>query len=801
MRTVYPNKIQNFGVYDFRGAIGSANYTHLTDAQLAFGKPGLLDRVVSDLIPVIPEQSNDVMIFGTNFIKLTLDNDEHLQRIPYNKSSVIEHKICNILGGYIKKVDKDFFGYTGKIPHFYKVFCKSFGPYKNDIEITFNGTVNDSLYIYSGSDPKNPIQTFTNIIPANTEFRISVKNESEPDSNIYGTFNFTSLKNTINLKELAEEQDKEYYLYSYNASAPNIKTKVAIYTYDSLPTAFKLDSLLCYEFGKLEQDLSETESEVINFYLTLNENFAEYSKFTRIPAEYVLLSERIFISKENKNSSWYTWNGNVCTVNHNLNGLIDFNIRDRGLNEIQSIPHKIINNNTIKVDFSDWFNKEDIKLLTDYTASKNTSKKLTDIIQFQLFDLEKSSEIEFYQYVKANNEPSSSVPSTFVFDGRSGVAVMDENGINPAYDPVNHVYPYGNGLGATYLGEFHGKYNVKILDGYIGNIFGYDWAWGCLDVYVGDKLYWKEHNYGPWQKPDVNDREAINACIDGMKNYTREMEFDGPVYMYVNDRYAGNNGGNITIEISEVSKPSTGEYELKLVDSFLYENLPAKYSFEQNIRYRIYARTAPENINKFFEMIIWRVDNLNSKWKKNVFTLQKFNKDEVEWAVYDNEDPLACDLPFRFSILGYSKIHEFINSNVIDTTTINTEFQIEPTYQFNVKNDKIKVLVPSFESKDQCHSIYFYISTLSKTMNIKYKENDTFTEWTHFHGADGYELQTVKLKHNMNGIVKINIRDTRFERYDTFILDNNTIQIVFKEPWKNDISNINVDLYLIRKAE
>lgn len=647
MRTVYPNKIQNFGVYDFRGAIGSANYTHLTDAQLAFGKPGLLDRVVSDLIPIIPEHSNDVMIFGTNFIKLTLDNDEHLQRIPYNKNSVIEHKICNILGGYIKKVDKDFFGYTGKIPHFYKVFCKSFGPYKNDIEITFNGTVNDSLYIYSGSDPKNPIQTFTNIIPANTEFRISVKNESEPDSNIYGTFNFTSLKNTINLKELAEEQDKEYYLYSYNASAPNIKSKVAIYTYDSLPTAFKLDSLLCYEFGKLEQDLSETESEVINFYLTLNENFAEYSKFTRIPAEYVLLSERIFISKENKNSSWYTWNENVCTINHNLNGLIDFNIRDRGLNEIQSIPHKIINNNTIKIDFSDWFNNTQTVLLTDYTPENTETVSLPSIINFQLYDLSKNSEIKICKY----------------------------------------------------------------------------------------------------------------------------------------------------------TEDSQDSWSLKLVYKCKYEELPENYSFEKNIRYRIYAETLSKDINTWFEMIIWRVDNLNSKWKKNVFTLQKFNKDEVEWAVYDNEDPLACDLPFRFSILGYSKIHEFINSNVIDTTTINTELQIEPTYQFNVKNDKIKVLVPSFESKDQCHSIYFYISMLSKTMNIKYKENDTFTEWTSFHGADGYELQTVKLKHNMNGIVKINIRDTRFERYDTFILDNNTIQIVFKEPWKNDISNINIDLYLIRKAE
>ena len=30
---------------------------------------------------------------------------------------------------------------------------------------------------------------------------------------------------------------------------------------------------------------------------------------------------------------------------------------------------------------------------------------------------------------------------------------------------------------------------------------------------------------------------------------------------------------------------------------------------------------------------------------------------------------------------------------------------------------------------------------------------------------------------------------------------NNTIQIVFKEPWKYDIANFNVDFYLIKKAE
>lgn len=656
MRTIYPNKIQSFGVYDYRGAIGAANYSKLSDATLAFGKPGLLDRVVGNLIPVIEEDAEDVLVFGTNFIKLTLDEDEHLQRIPYNENATIENKICDIFSGWTKSFKKDFFGYTGKSPYFYKVFYgKKFGPYMNDIEIHFNGSVNDSLFIYSGSNPNNPDQVFesssnsTYIIPANTKFYINVKNESEPAAYIDGTFEFISVNDFINLKTLVKEADnKKYYICSYDLSSPNIKTKIGEYEYDKLPTHFALDTTLCYEFGELETDYSETESEVINFYLTVNESFSEYSRFTQIPAEYVLLSERIFIDKNNDKSSWYTWNKNICTIKHNLNGLIDFIIRNNGINEIIGIPHRIVDKDTLEIDFSNYLSGSKTVLLTDYISNTDDEVKLPDIINFQLFDLAKTSKIQFCQYTE--------------------------------------------------------------------------------------------------DSPD--------------------------------------------------------NWSLKLVDTFTYETLPETYKFEKNIRYRIYATTnIEETLNQFFELIVWKVDELNSKWKKNVFTLQQFTKDEVEWAVYDNDDPLACDLPFRFSILGYSKIHEFAGSDIIDTTTINTNLAIEPTYQFNIKNDKIKVLVPNFESKDQCHSIYFYISLLSKSIYCTYKENNQYAEWSSFHGADGYELQTVKIKHNMNGIVKTNIRDTRFERYDTYILDNNTVQIVFKEPWKYDIASFNVDFYLIKKAE
>lgn len=110
------------------------------------------------------------------------------------------------------------------------------------------------------------------------------------------------------------------------------------------------------------------------------------------------------------------------------------------------------------------------------------------------------------------------------------------------------------------------------------------------------------------------------------------------------------------IQFCQYTEDSPDNWSLKLVDTFTYETLPETYKFEKNIRYRIYATTnIEETLNQFFELIVWKVDELNSKWKKNVFTLQQFTKDEVEWAVYDNDDSLACDLPFRFSILGYSK--------------------------------------------------------------------------------------------------------------------------------------------------
>ena len=536
----------------------------------------------------------------------------------------------------------------GTLPHFYKVFKKAFGPYNNDIKISFNGLVDDSLYVYSGLNPNNPDRVFNDlIVPSGTVFYIDVKNETEPEAFINGSFEFRSINETINFKKIVSDQTKQYYIYSYDLSKPNVKTKVGEYSYLSLPITFQLESTLCYEFGILEEDLSENENEVINLYLTLDDGFPEFSKFTRIPAEYVLLSERIFIDKNNDSSSWYTWNNNnICTIKHNLNGLIDFIIRERGINEIVKIPHKIVDNNTLQIDFNAMFNNGETVLLTDYQTTNKEIKNFTDIIQFQLYNLSKNSNILIYKF-------------------------------------------------------------------------------------IGD-------------------------------------------------------GDN---------------YYLEHVETFKYENLPSQYEFDENSHYRIFAQTDAVDLKRLYEIIVWKVDEIQSKWKKNVFTLQKFSKDEVEWAEYENDDPLCCDLPFRFSILGYSKVHEFAGSNVIDNATINTNMAIEPTYQFKLTNDKLKVLVPNFESKEQCHSIYFYISLLSKSINVQFDKNNDYVEWSSFYGADGYELKTVKIKHNMNGIVQVKIQDTRFERYDSYIIDNNTVQLVFVEPWKPQISNINVDFYLIKKCE
>ena len=46
----------------------------------------MLDRVVGDLPQEVDEtEAVGICAFGINHIKLTLDENEHLQRIPYDK--------------------------------------------------------------------------------------------------------------------------------------------------------------------------------------------------------------------------------------------------------------------------------------------------------------------------------------------------------------------------------------------------------------------------------------------------------------------------------------------------------------------------------------------------------------------------------------------------------------------------------------------------------------------------------------------------------------------------------------------
>ncbi len=646
MKFKFPILVQSYS--NLVNGVPGTNATLNSEAQQSFGKAGMLEPIIYS--PPIKEKitKHEYSLFGSNSDRLTIDENENLIRYPYVENPIIETTLFTCFTNKSYQVNKSFYGYTGRLPHYYKIFDNSFGPYANKVSISFNGTINDSLFVYSGADPTNPDEIFTNIIPANTKFHIVVKNITEPESFISGTININSESYSINFLSLIDEPEDDnmsYALYSYNENTPNIKNLIGEYSYDNIPQNYIIENNLIYEFNQITPDYDSINTETIILSVTTNQNFHEYSSFIKIPAEYVLLSERIFIDK-NTESSWYTWNNNICTINHNLDGIVNFIICERGINEIKNIDHQIINGNSLSINFENLLTKTKNVLLSNYETSETSEVILTDIIQFELYDLELNTNIEFYKYIKNEDDTYSTI----------------------------------------------------------------------------------------------------------------------------------------------------------LVDTIKYGELPATYKFEKDIQYLIYAKTDIEDIDTYFELIIWKIDEINSKWKKNVFTMEEFNKDDVDWQIYTNDDPLADELPFRFNILGYTKQHSINNSN-ISNTTLNTSKAIEQTFQFNLSNNKLKVLTPNLDSKDDCENIYFYTSILSKTINVNFNENSSEIRWKTIYGSNGYELNTVKIIHNMSGIVDINIRNVRPMFYDTYILDENTIQIVFTKPWKPELTNFNIDLYLIRKVD
>jgi hypothetical protein len=77
----------------------------------------------------------------------------------------------------------------------------------------------------------------------------------------------------------------------------------------------------------------------------------------------------------------------------------------------------------------------------------------------------------------------------------------------------------------------------------------------------------------------------------------------------------------------------------------------------------------------------------------------------------------------------------------------------------------------------------------------------TYQTWTTEKNIYNEEVNILTLKHTLNGIVKINVRDVREDMYETYILDENTIQIIFLKHYKQNKTIFYVDLYTIWKKD
>ena len=103
--------------------------------------------------------------------------------------------------------------------------------------------------------------------------------------------------------------------------------------------------------------------------------------------------------------------------------------------------------------------------------------------------------------------------------------------------------------------------------------------------------------------------------------------------------------------------------------------------------------------------------------------------------------------------------------------------------------------------KDQANFILVYSSCWSQTYYCDMNNNNiSYQSWSTAKNMYNEYVNILTLKHNLNGIVKINVRNIRSDLYETYIIDQNTIQIVFMKHYKYNKTNFFVDLYTIWKV-
>lgn len=240
------------------------------------------------------------------------------------------------------------------------------------------------------------------------------------------------------------------------------------------------------------------------------------------------------------------------------------------------------------------------------------------------------------------------------------------------------------------------------------------------------------------------------------------------------------------------------------------------YTFSDTTYYKIYAIVPKEKRTDYVQMVVWKLDQIADPLKQNVFSYQKYASTQCVWQRFDNDQGYDLQIPYRFTFLGYTRNHKlpltvtdptgqiFLQKaqSWADTKTMTTDLCITKQFTYGLQNKKMKVLTPNLETKDQCDFILIYSSCWAQSYfcNLTDPRVGQGT-WSTKKNMYNQQVQVLTLRHNLNGIVKVHIRDIREDLYDTYILNNNTIQIVFMKHYKYNKYEFYVDLYTIWKND
>ena len=240
------------------------------------------------------------------------------------------------------------------------------------------------------------------------------------------------------------------------------------------------------------------------------------------------------------------------------------------------------------------------------------------------------------------------------------------------------------------------------------------------------------------------------------------------------------------------------------------------FTYNPNQYYKIYAITPEEYRKDYIQLVVWKLDQSKDRLKENVFTYQKYAASSCIWQRYDNDQGYDLQIPYRFTFLGYTKKHNlslrktdstgqiFLQKDYswADTKTVTTIYEITKQFTYGLENKTMKVLTPNLNEAAECEFILIYSSCWAESYFCNLMDPNVGSgRWSTRKNMYNQQVQVLTLKHKLNGIVKIHIRDIRQDLYDTYILDNQTIQIVFMKHYKYNKYQFFVDLYTIWKED